>query len=174
MIREIVELGNPLLRRPSSPVPDPCALEVASLARDLFDTLHDFQARTGYGRGIAAPQVGMAWRVVAIDIPGGSGPFILVNPEVVERGSGEGLVWDACFSYWGFFFQVRRSRSIVVSYLTPAGEQRRLEASGDLAELLQHEIDHLDGILAIDRITDPSTLRTLKEHERCQSTAARS
>lgn len=185
MIREIVELGNPLLRSPSAPVSDPRAPETSALAADLLDTLHDFQSRTGYGRGIAAPQVGELRRMVVIDIPGArpaaaAGPFraviqapaglafplVLVNPAITRCSPETGLVWDACFSYWGFFFQVRRARRVTVDYVDCGGSPRRLEAEGDLAELLQHEIDHLGGVLAIDRIADPKSLCTLREFER--------
>ena len=188
MIREIVELGNPLLRTVSRPVADPTGPAAAALARDLLDTLHDFQRRTGYGRGIAAPQIGVMERMVVIDIPRESGsqapsgasvskahsaasflppmPLTLVNPVISERSPETTLIWDACFSYWGFFFQVARASRITVDYHDLAGRPQRLEGEDDLVELLQHEIDHLDGILAIDLIADPRSLCTVREYER--------
>jgi peptide deformylase len=188
MIREIVELGNPLLRTVSRPVTDPTGPATAALARDLLATLHDIQRRTGYGRGIAAPQIGMMERMVVIGIPrekrdaaslpeGRSSPLpsfplVLINPVISERSPETTLIWDACFSYWGFFFQVARARRVTVEYHDLAGLSRRLQAEGDLAELLQHEIDHLDGVLAIDLIADPRSLCTVREYERRAARAA--
>ena len=188
MIREIVELGKPLLRTVSRPVDDPTGPAAAALSRDLLDTLHDFQRRTGYGRGIAAPQIGVMERMVVIDIPRESVsqapygasvsqapsaasllppmPLTLVNPVISERSPETTLIWDACFSYWGLFFQVARARRVTIDYHDLAGLSRRLQAEGDFAELLQHEIDHLDGILAIDLIADPRSLCTVREYER--------
>lgn len=165
LIREIVELGNPLLRTASRPVADPRGPAAAALARDLLDTLRDFRRRTGYGRDIAAPQIGVMERMVVIDIPDGRRE-VFVNPVISEQSSETDLVWDACFSYWGFFFQVDRAHRVTVDYLDLTGRPCRLEAEGDLAELLQHEIDHLDGVLAIDLIADPRSLCTLREYER--------
>ncbi len=132
MIREIVELGNPLLRTASRPVADPRGPAAAALARDLLDTLRDFRRRTGYGRDIAAPQIGVMERMVVIDIPDGRRE-VFVNPVISEQSSETDLVWDACFSYWGFFFQVDRAHRVTVDHLDLTGCPCRLEAEGDLA-----------------------------------------
>lgn len=186
MIREILELGNPLLRAVSAEVGQSDVSSTACLVTDLIDTLHDFQLRTGYGRGIAAPQIGALVRMVVIDpLPDtvlASGtvsdvpvtasdrpvtyPLILANPSITYRSPQTILVWDACFSFWGFFFQVRRARRVTVDYTDVEGRPQRLKAEGDLAELFQHEIDHLDGVLAIDLIADPGSLCTIREYEK--------
>lgn len=162
-IREILQLGNPLLRQVCAPVENPGSPEVAALIEDLQDTLAHCRATTTYGRAIAAPQIGVLQRIVFLNI---DHPWPFINPTIVERGPDTMIVWDACLSYLCVFFQVERHQWIKVRYQDPAGEWCELKAEGDLSELLQHEIDHLDGILAIDRITDLKTLCTREEFER--------
>lgn len=135
--------------------------------RDLADTLAHWRAETGYGRGIAAPQLGMLQRVIFLKLPGGQ-PWPLINPEIVERSAEKIVVWDACLSFLSIFMQVERHREIKVRYQNPAGETLTIEAGEErnLSELLQHEIDHLDGILAIDRVIDLKTICTREEFEK--------
>lgn len=135
--------------------------------RDLADTLAHWRAETGYGRGIAAPQLGMLQRVIFLKLPGGQ-PWPLINPEIVERSAEKIVVWDACLSFLSIFMQVERHREIKVRYQNPAGETLTIEAGEErnLSELLQHEIDHLDGLLAIDRVIDLKTICTREEFEK--------
>jgi peptide deformylase len=166
-IRPILQLGNPLLRDRSAPVKDPAAPEVGDLIQDLADTLAHWRSATGYGRGIAAPQIGVLKRVIFLRLPGAD-PWPLINPEIIERSSEKITVWDACLSFLSIFMQVERHREIVVHYQNPLGEHVRIKAGEDrnLSELLQHEIDHLDGILAIDRVVDLKTICTREEFEK--------
>jgi peptide deformylase len=166
-IQTVLQLGDPKLREIAAPVADPRAPEIASLVRDLADTLAHWRATTGYGRGIAAPQIGVAQRVIFLQLPGAE-PWPLVNPQITERGAEKIVVWDACLSFLSIFMQVERHREIKVRYQDLQGEWQEIQAGAekDLAELLQHEIDHLDGILAVDRITDMRTLCTREEFER--------
>jgi peptide deformylase len=91
-----------------------------------------------------------------------------VNPEIIERSAEKVLVWDACLSFLSIFMQVERYREITVRYQDLRGETLEFRAGDDrfLSELLQHEIDHLDGILAVDRIIDIKTLVTREEFEK--------
>jgi len=91
-----------------------------------------------------------------------------VNPEIIERGTEKIVVWDACLSFLSIFMQVERHREIGIRYQDLRAETHELNAGDDrnLSELLQHEIDHLDGILAVDRITDIKTLCTREEFEK--------
>jgi peptide deformylase len=164
MIREVLQLGNPLLRQSAVPVADPGSTEVAATLADLSDTLAHWRATTGYGRGIAAPQIGVLRRIVFMNIDQET-PWPLINPEVVARSDDTVVVWDACLSFLVIFCQVTRHRGVTVRYQDTDGAWHEIVAEGDLAELLQHEIDHLDGILAIDRITDLRTLCTREEFE---------
>jgi len=166
MLKPILQLGNPILRKKSQAVTNPSAPEIAALIQDLADTLAHWRATTGYGRGIAAPQLGVLERVIFLQLPGES-PWPLINPEVVERSQEKIIVWDACLSFLSIFMQVERHREITVRYQDEAGVHHELRAGDDrnLSELLQHEIDHLDGILAVDRIVDIKTLCTREEFE---------
>ncbi len=137
------------------------------LVQDLADTLAHWRASTGYGRGIAAPQIARARRVIFLQLPGAE-PWPLVNPEITWRSEETIVVWDGCLSFLSIFMQVERHREIVVRYQDLHAEWKEVRASEerDLSELLQHEIDHLNGILAIDRITDMHTMCTREEFEK--------
>ncbi|MFZ0860318.1 MAG: peptide deformylase [Candidatus Sulfotelmatobacter sp.] len=166
-IRPILQLGDPLLRQKSVRVEDPAARAIHELVRDLADTLLHWRSATGYGRGIAAPQVGELQRVIFLKLPGGE-PWPLINPEILESSEEKIIVWDACLSFLSIFMQVERYRQVTVRYQSLQGETFEFEAGDDrnLSELLQHEIDHLDGILAIDRVIDIKTICTREEFEK--------
>jgi len=95
-------------------------------------------------------------------------PWPLINPEIVRRSESKIIVWDACLSFLSIFMQVERHREITVRYQNLEGDVLEVEAGEEknLSELLQHEIDHLDGILAIDRVTDLKTIVTREEFEK--------
>jgi peptide deformylase len=162
-----LQLGDPGLRVVARPVADPGSAEIRALVADLADTLAHWRASTGYGRGIAAPQIGAEVRVIFLQLPGAE-PWPLVNPEMTWRSEEKIVVWDACLSFLSIFMQVERRREIVVRYQDLRGEWREVRAGDErnLSELLQHEIDHLDGILAVDRITDIRTMCTREEFEK--------
>jgi peptide deformylase len=162
-VRQILQLGNPALRKASSPVQEPDAEAVRRLGADLRDTLLEHRRRTGYGRGIAAPQLDHRLRVVHVEL---EGSLTLVNPVVTARSEETMEVWDSCFSYFSIAFPVLRHVLVEVAYEDLDGRDRRLETTGHLAELLQHEIDHLDGVLAIDRVTDVRRICSLAEWSR--------
>jgi peptide deformylase len=166
-LRPILQLGDPGLREVAQPVEDPSAPEIAALIKDLADTLAHWRSTTGYGRGIAAPQLGVRQRVIFLQLPG-EHAWPLINPEIIQRSEEKIIVWDACLSFLSIFMQVERYHEIAVRYQDLAGERHELRAGDDrsLSELLQHEIDHLDGILAVDRITDIKTLCTREEFEK--------
>src|SRR5579872_6125415 len=166
-VRPILQLGNPLLRQRAAPVADPTAPEIRDLVRDLADTLAHSRSETGYGRGIAAPQLGELQRVIFLKLPEAE-PWPLINPEIIERSAEKVIVWDACLSFLSIFMQVERHRRVTVRYQNLQGQTRELEAGDErnLSELLQHEIDHLDGILAIDRVVDVKTICTREEFEK--------
>ncbi|MGA8500555.1 MAG: peptide deformylase [Candidatus Sulfotelmatobacter sp.] len=166
-VKTILQLGDPRLREIALPVEDPSAPAVAALVDDLVDTLAYWRATTGYGRGIAAPQLGVSLRVIFLQLPGEK-PWPLINPEILERSEEKIVIWDACLSFLPIFMQVERHREITVRYQDMNGEYREFRAGDDrnLSELLQHEIDHLDGILAVDRIVDIKTLCSREEFEK--------
>lgn len=160
MIRPIIQLGDGRLRQKCLPV-NPIGPDTKKLFADLADTLRHFQAEHGTGRGIAAPQIGIPLRAVHIEY--GRTHLSLCNPVIVNAGSTMMDVWDSCFSYWGVVFRVRRHYSVVVSYDDLDGHKRELQAEGELSELLQHEIEHLDGVLAIDQLVPAGSIITWDE-----------
>jgi len=165
-VRTVLQLGNPKLREVADRVSDPGAEEIRTMVADLADTLAYWRKNTGYGRGIAAPQIGAGARVIFLQLPGAE-PWPMVNPEITWRSEEKIVVWDACLSFLSIFMKVSRHREIAVRYQNLQGEWKEVRAGeqGDLSELLQHEIDHLDGILAVDRIADMKTLCTREEFE---------
>jgi len=163
VIREVLQLGNPLLREVAETVGDPSSPDVTAALTDMRETLAHWRATTTYGRGIAAPQIGLLKRIVFMQI---DRPWPLINPVITARSPETMVVWDACLSFLCIFFQVTRHEWITVNYQDTNGAWHDLRAEGDLAELLQHEIDHLDGILAVDRMTDVRTICTREEFER--------
>ncbi|HXE34152.1 MAG TPA: peptide deformylase [Verrucomicrobiae bacterium] len=166
-IRTVLHLGDPGLREIASRVVDPSAPEIRALVQDLADTLAYWKKTTGYGRAIAAPQIGSNLRVIFLQLPG-TEPWPFVNPEITQRSEEKTVVWDACLSFLSIFMQVERHREIAVRYQDLQGQWHEVHANEErnLSELLQHEIDHLDGILAVDRITDIRTMCTREEFEK--------
>jgi peptide deformylase len=166
-VQPILQLGDPVLREKCKRVEDPLSAGIQELVNDLAATLAHWRAKTGYGRGIAAPQIGVLQRVIFLRLPGEE-PWPMINPEIVQRSTETMVVWDACLSFLSIFMQVERHREIAVRYHDVEGNTREVEAGEDrnLSELLQHEIDHLDGILAIDRVIDTKTICTREEFEK--------
>jgi peptide deformylase len=166
-IRTVLQLGDPRLREEAKRVSDPGTAEIRALVEDLSDTLAYWRKTTGYGRGIAAPQLGVNLRVIFLRLPG-EAAWPLVNPEITWRSGETIVVWDACLSFLSIFMQVERHREITVRYQDLRREWQEVRATEErnLSELLQHEIDHLDGILAVDRIIDIKTMCTREEFEK--------
>ena len=145
----ILLAADPRLRERSAEIAsiDPTLLAEASA---LLATLRDFRARSGFGRAISAVQVGVLKRLVAMDL--GSEPFLLLNPEITWRSEETFLVWDDCLSIPEVLVRVRRNRSVSLTYLDHQFRPREWNAlPPDLSELIQREIDHLDGVLMTDR-----------------------
>jgi peptide deformylase len=160
--RRILQLGDPLLRTVSAPVS--AASEAVPVFEDLRDTLHEFRRTHGFGRGISAVQIGEPSRLIYIEFEGAA--YAIRNPEYEFQSDAKFRLWDDCFSFPGLLVYLERSRSVRVRYADPEGKVRRVEAEGALSELLQHEIDHLDGILAVDRALDRNSLCTREEYAR--------
>ena len=165
-VRDILQLGNPLLYQTSTPVDDPSDAGVQQVITDLSDTLRAFRENNGFGRGIAAPQIGSLLRIIYIRMPDDTFDGPLINPVITNRSAETEEYWDSCFSFPNLLVRVARARRITVKYLDADDSEQTLEAEGDLAELLQHEIDHLEGILAVQRAVSDQALMTRTEWER--------
>lgn len=150
-IKEILLLGNPMLRKKCEKVKnfsDPVLLQNIN---DLKDTLQNFRTTHGFGRGIAAPQIGFTQQVIFINI---DNPMALMNSKIIKRSKAMMMLWDDCFSFPDILVRVKRNVQIRVAYQDKSGKTHTLDAKGALSELLQHEIDHTNGVLAIDRAID--------------------
>jgi peptide deformylase len=162
----ILQLGNPLLVETAAQIDEIHSADTQSLVRDLSDTLAGFREATGYGRGIAAPQIGILKRAIFIRMQPTGFCSALINPEIVWASDDKMQLWDDCFSFPDLMVRVERAVQVIVNYTDDRGLKRTLEAEGGLSELLQHEIDHLDGILAVQRAIDPTAFSTRAEWER--------
>lgn len=165
--RDILQLGDPRLRQVAAPVDDPTGDAFRQEAQRLEGQLEAFRAAHGFGRGIAAPQLGIAKRAVALHlgavaldgVPADGGPFLLINPELTRHGDETFTLWDDCMSFPGLRVRVRRHRHVSLSFVDLEGAPHTWTGlPPELAELLQHEVDHLDGILAVDRAVDERSL----------------
>ena len=150
---EILQLGHPALRRPSTPVGERPDATFEEEARLLTETLEAFRLQFGFGRAIAAPQIAVPKRLIAMNL--GGDPFLVVDPEITWRSEETFTMWDDCMSFPGLLVRLRRHRSISMAYRGAEGEPRVWERL-DLptSELFQHEVDPLDGVLAVDRAED--------------------
>jgi peptide deformylase len=149
-IREIRCLPNEVLRQKAKKVPKIDA-SIKRLIVDMEETM-----RQAEGVGLAAPQVGVSLRIAVLQMPNEK-PFAIVNPKVVKR-TGERLVMEGCLSVPGYQGEIKRSVSITVKGLNRLGKETRIKATGLMAQALEHEMDHLNGILYIDRIEDEGKL----------------
>lgn len=143
---KIVHFGDPVLREKAKPV-----TVFHHKLHELVDSLTDTLFRSDDGAAIAAPQIGVSKRIVVIDY---EDEFLeLINPEILSS-SGEQSGYEGCLSFPGFIGTVPRAETVSVKYQDRNGNEITIERSGNMARCLQHEIDHLDGILFIDKVTD--------------------
>jgi len=147
-LRKLHLLGSPVLRQRAEPVPG-VDDAVRQLIDDLFETMH-----AAKGVGLAANQVGIAQRVAVVDTGGEAPqPLVLVNPTIVHRGEETETAEEGCLSIPEIFGDVARSLSIIVEATDRSGTPFRLETSGYQARAIQHEVDHLDGVLFLDHLS---------------------
>ena len=150
-VREILLLGNPLLNEISSEVSPEERGNVPAIVNDLHDTMMDFRERHGLGRAIAAPQIGVMKRIIYMNT---AEPAVFINPVLSDMSEEEMEVWDDCMSFPNLLVRVMRHRSCRIEYTDMDWKGRGMDLEGDLSELLQHEYDHLNGILAVERALD--------------------
>ena len=178
-ILKIARMGHPILRARATDVPDPTAPEVARLVDAMIETMEDAD-----GTGLAAPQVHMPWRIVVYKVEadraadeddegdegevGGVPLTVLVNPVITPVGEDTNMGFEACLSVPGMAGPVRRFNQVHVTYQTLADDDVALDAGGFHARVIQHECDHLDGILYPSRIEDMSQFGFVEELSRGQ------
>ena len=149
----VLPLGDPRLRIVCEAVNDPSDPAFQAESQRLRHMLEAFRLQHGFGRGIAAPQIGIPKRFIAINL--GKGTHALLNPVITWRSEATFTLWDDCMCFPDLLVKVRRNTSISIAYLDETGEARTWEQVGQAeSELLQHELDHLDGVLATDLALD--------------------
>jgi len=167
MVREVRVLGDPMLRREAKPVAE-VGDAVRSLIDDMFDTMYAQE-----GVGLAAPQIGVSERIAVIDPRDEAvAPFAIVNPRVLEASDEVERGEEGCLSLPGLKDLVERPIHVVVEALDREGKPMRIEADGLLARILQHEIDHLDGVLFIDRVSPLKRKMLLQKWRKIRPTSA--
>ena len=155
MVREVLLLGDPKLYEKSEPVLYGELGTVNELVRDLHDTLMDYRSKCGLGRAISAPQIGVQKRLIYVHV---TEPMVFINPEMNLIGPALFELKDDCLSFPGLFVKVRRYKKSVISYKDTDWNDHETELTNEMSELLQHEFDHLNGILATMRAVDSKSL----------------
>ncbi len=166
-ILEVLTWPDPKLREVAQPV-DVVDDSMHTFVRDLFDTMY-----AEGGVGLAATQVGVARRVVVVDCGEDTpSPIALINADIIDR---EGtIMWqEGCLSVPGVTAEVERAEKITVTYLDETGDRKTLQAEGLLSVCIQHELDHLDGQLYVDRLAELERKATLIAYEDAQATSRR-
>lgn len=135
---------SPILRKKSLPIEDPLAPEIQELIPDMFVAMHEAN-----GIGLAAPQIGISLRLAVIEI--NEEKLILINPTLSGHEEDRILFEEGCLSLPGQFLAIERFETVTVNYQDEHGKHQTLTTSGLLAIAIQHEIDHLDGVLIVDR-----------------------
>ncbi len=158
-VREIVTVPNPVLRQKARRVKTVDGA-VKRLIADMYETLESLK---GAGVGLAAPQVGESQRIVVLTLPvkdEKARRYCLVNPEVVKR-KGERTVKEGCLSIPGYLGEITRCEQVKVKGLDETGKELKLTAEGLLAQALEHEIDHLNGVLFVDHLESQDKLKKI-------------
>jgi N-formylmethionyl-tRNA deformylase len=155
MVKEILKLGNPQLYEISEEITADDIPMLSSWVSDLHDTLLDYRKTYGAGRAIAAPQIGIRKRLLYMLT---DKEYVFINPTMSFPDDELMEVLDDCMSFPGLCVNVMRHKRAVLTYTDIDGTEKKMELEGDYSELLQHEYDHLDGILATMRAKDNKSL----------------
>jgi peptide deformylase len=151
----IRKVPDPILREKAKRVKN-IDSSIVKLAKDMIETLE-----AAAGAGLAGPQVGIPLRIVVISIPEKK-PIVMINPQIMRR-SGERIVEEGCLSIPGFIGEVKRSKTVTAKALDIKGKEFRVKGTDDiLAQALEHEINHLNGVLYIDQLTSPDTFHKIE------------
>ena len=149
-IKPLIILPDPVLRQVSRPV-ERVDAPLRKLAGDMLETMYDAP-----GIGLAAIQIGEPLRMLVIDLAKEGeepAPHVFINPHILERSDARSVYEEGCLSIPDYYAEVERPATVRVRYLDRDGKEREIEAEGLMATCLQHEIDHLDGVLFIDHIS---------------------
>ncbi len=163
MLREIRKIGDPVLRRKAKKV-EKVTRDTQKLIDDMIETMH-----AAHGMGLAAPQVGVLQRVAVVeveksdDVPGSGTIYVLVNPEVVRQSDDTWQNQEGCLSIPGWRGDVERPMRVTVKALDRNGNRVKYDVEGWVARAFLHEIDHLDGVMFIDKLVSPDRMWRVEE-----------
>jgi peptide deformylase len=149
--KQILLLGNPTLYEKSEPVGKDELNSISTLVDDLHDTLMDFRKIFGIGRAIASPQIGILKRVIYMHV---DHSVVIMNPKIYDKSTELIEVWDDCMCFPDILVKVLRHKRCKIRFKNLQWQDQEMSLEDDLSELLQHEYDHLDGILAVSRAVD--------------------
>jgi peptide deformylase len=156
---DIITLGNEVLRQKAEPV-KPIDGEYQQIAEEMIETLHDSK-----GIGLAGPQIGLLKRIFVVHIEDDK-PRVFINPSIIETSPEQVKYEEGCLSIPGIWAEVVRPGKIKVQAWNEKGRPFTLEAEGLLGRAIQHEYDHLEGVLFIDRLSEPKRNRVLIKYEK--------
>ncbi len=155
-IKDILLLGNPLLYKKSERVEKDELNQLLPQINLMYETILDFRNKYGSGRAVAAPQIGLLKRIICLNI---DKPLALINPALSELSPEKFEIWDDCMSFPNLLVKVIRHKKLVLSFHDINWNKQTWILEDDMAELIQHEYDHLDGILATQRAIDNKSFR---------------
>lgn len=155
-LEDLLLLGDPLLYQTSEPVLKSELPLLPGWVADLDNVMKEIRAKYNFGRAIAAPQLGIMKRLVYMNI---DRPVVFINPQLIDMSDEMFELWDDCMSFPNLLVKVKRHKNLTIRYLDENWQQQEWKMADDLSELLQHEYDHLDGILCTMRAVDEKSFR---------------
>lgn len=155
-IHDILKLGDPRLYEMCEPVLESELTLVPDWAQQLHEAMEDIRRVYEFGRGIAAPQLGIMKRMFYLNL---DRPYIILNPELKDLSDEKFELWDDCMSFPNLLVKVKRHQSLTLHYLDENWNPQSRHVSGAISELIQHEYDHLDGILCTMRAVDEKAFK---------------
>lgn len=155
-LKDMVLLGDPRLYQVCEPIkPEELPL-VSGWVADLHNVMEEIRAKYKFGRGIAAPQLGVMKRLIYLNL---DKPYVMINPELVDLSEERFELWDDCMSFPNLLVRVSRHKSLKIKYLDEHWQPQEWAVSDAISELIQHEYDHLDGILCTMRAIDSQSFK---------------
>jgi peptide deformylase len=155
-LENLLQLGDPLLYEVCKPILQTELPLVKDWVEDLHNVMQEIRVKYNFGRAIAAPQLGIMKRLIYMNI---DKPIVFINPEFTFLSEDMFELWDDCMSFPNLLVKVKRHKSLTIKYLDENWQTQEWQMTDDLSELLQHEYDHLDGILCTMRAIDEKSFK---------------
>lgn len=160
--KDILLLGNPQLYEKSEPIRFEELDYIKTVVKDLHEVMMDFRIKYSFGKAIAAPQIGVKKKLIYMHI---DQPVVIINPVYAYQSEEMFELWDNCMSFPNLMVRLERHKSVVLKYKDLNWQDQSMEVSDAMAELIQHEYDHLEGILATQRAIDNQSLKIVNPKE---------